>query len=133
MLKRFFRDQRGIEGWIALILGLSILLLVVDMSFDFRNELNKKNLYNEIILSCKELFQEEGGLTPIVESELLYRLESAGFSVENIEIVGSPRNNYGAKITYTVTLNSVMKVGNESVEKEYHKKVVGTSAYIPEG
>lgn len=130
-LRHILREENGFDGWIALIMALSFITFTMGLTFDFRHEWNKKDLFNETILSVKYDFQEEGGVTSYIEDEIINRLQDAGIETTNVTIEGSPQSNYGSKIYYMVTIDTTMKVGSENIAKTYKKKVVGTSAFVP--
>lgn len=125
------QEERGMDGWIALVLILSIILFVMGLNFDFRHEWNKKDLFSETVQSVQRDFELAGGMTAEIENEIIQRLDRAGINTSSIMIEGSPVSNYGEKIYYLVTLDTMMKVGSEEHAKTYKKKVVGTSAYVP--
>lgn len=125
------KDEKGVSGWVTLVFTLSLFLFVFGITTDFRNEWEKKGLFNETVLSVKNNFEMAGGLTSDVEDEIINRLSNAGIETSGVTVEGSPVSNYGEKIYYLVTLNTTIKIGSEESGKTYKKKVVGTSAYVP--
>lgn len=126
------KKEGGADGWIALIFSLSFIVLIFGLTFDFRHEWNKRNEFNQVVVSVKDDFQNEGGLTTWVENEIINRLNDAGINTSNIRIDGTPQSNYGSKIYYIVEIDTKVKVGSDSFDRTYKKKVVGTSAWVPE-
>lgn len=132
-LKTLINDERGVSEWIGVVVTLSLITLTILLVVNLRTEWIRKDLFNEVVLSVKNEFELSGGLTSDIEDLIIDRLNSAEINYKSVNIEGSPISNYGATISYKVRIVVSMKLGDENHDKEYIKKVYGTSHHIPSG